>query len=67
MTDRHFTDSVVAIVMGTGIGMLLSVLGQKMLNNHYQKTCNDRPHHNLIYTQGFLGDQYYCIKDAYLK
>jgi hypothetical protein len=67
MTDRYFAHSVVAIVMGTGIGMLLSVFGQKMLNTHYQRTCNDRPHHNLIYVQGFLGDQYYCIKTAELR
>jgi hypothetical protein len=45
--------------------MLLSVAGQKMLNKHYQSTCHKHPHHNLIYVQGFLGDQYYCINKAH--
>ena len=47
--------------------MILSVIGQKMLNRHYQNTCNNIPKHNLIYTKGFLGDQYYCIKNAEYK
>ena len=67
MTNNHMVDSVLAIVMGTGIGMLLSIGGQKLLNNHYQSTCNSKPNYNLIYSQTILGDTYYCIKDAYLK
>ena len=57
---------IVAMVIGTGLGMLLSVTGQKMLNKHYQSTCPSRPNHQLIYIQGFLGDQYYCIHKTYL-
>ena len=67
MTNNHMFDSVFAVVLGTGVGMFLSVLGQKAINQHYKDTCNDRPNHNLIYTQGFLGDTYYCIKNAELK
>lgn len=67
MTKNYMLDATLAIVMGTGLGMLLSVGGQKLLNKHYQATCNSRPHHNLIYTQSFLGDAYYCINKAYLK
>jgi hypothetical protein len=67
MTDRYFVDSCVAIVLGAGAGMILSVIGQKMLNHHYQNTCNNLSNHNLIYTKGFLGDTYYCIKNSYLK
>jgi hypothetical protein len=66
MTKNHMFDSVLAFVMGTGIGLLLSVFGQKVLNKHYVNTCHTKPNHNLIYTQGFLGDTYYCIHDAHM-
>lgn len=58
------TDYFVTIVLGIGTGLLLSVGAQKLLNRHYQATCTDRPHHNLIYTSGFIGDTYYCVKGA---
>ena len=64
MSSNHFVDSCVVIVLGTGLGLLASVGAQKLLNSHYQATCPDRPHHNLIYTRGFLGDTYYCVKGA---
>jgi hypothetical protein len=67
MTRNHFVDSCVAIVIGLGTGLLLSVGAQKMLNRHYQATCHDRPGHNLIYVQGFLGDTYYCINSKYVN
>jgi hypothetical protein len=60
-------DATLALVLGTGVGMMLSVFGQKAINQHYKATCNSRPNHNLIYTQGFLGDTYYCIHNAELK
>lgn len=66
MRNHYFIDSCVAIVLGIGSGMLLSVGAQKILNSHYQATCNDRPGHNLIYTRAFLGDTYYCIETKYL-
>lgn len=67
MTKDYMFDATLAIVLGTGVGMMLSVFGQKAINQHYKATCNSRPNHNLIYTQGFLGDTYYCIKNAELK
>ena len=67
MTRNHFADSCVAIVIGLGTGLLLSVGAQKMLNRHYKATCHNQPGHNLIYTRSFLGDTYYCINNAYLK
>jgi hypothetical protein len=67
MTRNYFADSCVAIVIGLGTGLLLSVGAQKMLNKHYQATCHDRPGHNLIYVQGFLGDTYYCINSKYVN
>lgn len=67
MTNNYFVDSCVAIVLGTGIGLLLSVGAQKVLNKHYKATCHDQPGHNLIYTKGFLGDTYYCINSKYMN
>jgi hypothetical protein len=67
MTKHHMLDATLAIVMGIGIGFLLSAFGQKMLNKHYQTICHNNLNHNLIYTQGFLGDTYYCMNNAYLK
>jgi hypothetical protein len=67
MSNNHFFDSCVAIILGTSVGLLASVGAQKLLNRHYQATCHDRPGHNLIYTQGFLGDTYYCINSKYMN
>jgi hypothetical protein len=59
-------DSVIAITLGTGLGMILSVIGQKALNKHYINTCHDKPGHNLVLTRGFLGDTYFCINSQYI-
>jgi hypothetical protein len=67
MQRNYFSDACVALILGTGCGLLLSVGAQKMLNKHYQKTCHDRPGHNLIYVKGFLGDTYYCINAKYMN
>jgi hypothetical protein len=67
MTKHYMLDATLAIVMGIGTGLLLSVFGQKMLNKHYQATCQNKPTHNLIHTHSFLGDAYYCIHKGYLK
>jgi len=66
MTNNHLTDSVIAIVLGTGVGMILSVFGQKMVNQHYKDTCHEKPGHNLVLTRGFLGDTYFCIDSKYI-
>ena len=67
MQRNYFSDACVAIFCGTGLGLLLSVGAQKMLNKHYQATCHDQPGHNLIYTKSFLGDTYYCINSKYMN
>jgi len=67
MTTNHFVDSCVAIVLGTGCGFLLSIGGQKLLNQHYKRTCHEQPRRNLIYTKSFLGDTYYCIEAKYMN
>jgi hypothetical protein len=66
MNDNYFANSVLAIVMGTGAGMLLSAGAQQLLNKHYVKTCPAKPGHQLVYTQGFLGAAYYCLDKRYL-
>jgi len=67
MTKNYMVDATLALVIGTGVGMVLSVFGQKAINQHYKATCNLRPNHNLIYTKGFLGDVYYCIDTKYIN
>jgi hypothetical protein len=66
MNDNYFANSVLAIVMGIGAGMLLSAGAQQLLNKHYVKTCPAKPGHQLVYTQGFLGAAYYCLDKRYL-
>lgn len=63
----NFINPCVAVILGTGCGLLLSVGGQKVLNQYYKDTCNTRPKHNLVYTRGFLGDTYYCINSKYMN
>lgn len=55
-----------AIIIGSGAGMLLSVAGQKFLNQHYAKTCPLKPTHQLVMVTGFLGDTSYCIHKKYI-
>lgn len=67
MTKNHMVDSVLALVLGTGAGMVLSVIGQKLINQHYLTNCHKLPNHNLVYVDGFLGDTYYCLNKAQFK
>ena len=67
MQRNYFSDACVAIFCGTGLGLLLSVGAQKVLNRHYQATCNNQPGHNLIYVKSFLGDTYFCINSKYMN
>jgi len=57
---------VLAVILGTGVGMLLSVGGQKALNAHYIKICPAKPMHHLVMITSFIGDSYYCIHKKYL-
>lgn len=59
---NEFGQACLAMVLGTGIGMLISVAAQKAINIHYLRTCHNQPSKNLIYTKSFLGDTYYCLK-----
>ena len=57
---------ILAIIMGTGAGMLMTVAGQKLLNQHYQNTCPSKPTHQLVHITSFIGDTYYCLDKRYL-
>ena len=57
---------ILAIVMGTGAGMLLSVGGQKLLNQHYQETCPSKFTHQLVSITSFIGDADYCVDKRWL-
>ena len=57
---------ILAIVMGTGAGMLMTVVGQQQLNRHYQQTCLFKPTHQLVHITSFIGDTYYCLDKRYL-
>jgi hypothetical protein len=57
---------IIAIIMGTGAGMLMTVAGQKLLNQHYQQTCPSKPNHQLVHITSFIGDTYYCINKNWL-
>jgi hypothetical protein len=57
---------ILAIIMGTGAGMLMTVAGQKLLNQHYQQTCPSKPNHQLVHITSFIGDTYYCINKNWL-
>ena len=66
MQRNELTDACIALTLGTGIGMILSVFGQKMINQHYKNTCHEQPGHNLVLSRGFLGDTYFCINSKYI-
>lgn len=51
-----------AFVMGIGIGALMCVFGQKMINHIEQQECKSKPSHVLIHmTNSFVGDATYCV------
>ncbi len=52
--------------MGTGIGMLLSAGGQKLLNQHVLKTCPSKPGYQVVMLNGPVGVAYYCLDKRYL-
>jgi len=64
--NNHFTHACLAMVLGVGSGILLSVAGQKMLNQHTIKTCPSKPGHQLVMISGFVGDAFYCMDKRYI-
>ena len=55
-----------AVLVGTGVGMLLAVGGQKLINQHQSTHCLQKTQHQLVMITSFLGDTYYCIHKSYL-
>ena len=66
MTKNYMLDATLTIVMGMGLGMLLAVGGQKLINAHYQETCRSHKGHALVIITSFFGDAYYCLDKRYL-
>lgn len=60
---NDFIYVVLAMILGVSSGILLSVFIQRRLNEHYIKTCTDKPHHQLVMVDGVLGTAYYCIRN----
>jgi hypothetical protein len=54
-------NAYLALTVGTGIGMLLAVGSQKLINQYYTKHCPQKADHQLVMITSFLGDAYYCI------
>ena len=50
-----------AIIVGSGLGMLLAISGQKLINQHQSTQCLQKTDHQLVMITSFLGDTYYCI------
>lgn len=61
MNNNHFQMSCLAMVLGTGIGMLLAAGGQKFINRYQLKHCPQKPGHQLVMLTSFVGDAYYCL------
>ena len=67
MKSDSLLTPVLAVVMGTGLGMLLSVAGQKMINAHAIENCWRSPQRQLVYIHLFQGDAWYCVDKRYLN
>jgi len=61
------TNLFVGVVMGIGLGGLLSVAGQKHLNQRAIETCNAQPdYHRVVTLTSWVGDAKYCMHTRYL-
>jgi hypothetical protein len=55
------------MLVGTGIGSLLCVAGQRQLNIQEVERCFNKPTHQLITMRSWIGTAQYCIHKKYLK
>ena len=67
MKSDSLLTPVLAVVMGTGLGMLLSVASQKVLNAHTLENCWRTPQRQLVHLHLFQGDAWYCVDKRYLN
>jgi hypothetical protein len=65
--NRELFQPVLAILLGTGIGGLLCVAGQRQLNIFEVERCFNKPTHQLITIRTWIGTAQYCIHKKYLK
>jgi len=59
-------ESVLAILLGTGLGFFLSVGAQNALNKHSVAVCPTKPTHQLVIITSLIGDAYHCVHKKYL-
>ena len=58
-TQLNYTtmrESVLAILLGTGLGFFLSVGAQNALNKHSVAVCPTKPTHQLVIITSLIGD-----------
>jgi hypothetical protein len=67
MNSNSLLSPVLAVVMGTSLGMLLSVAGQKMINAHAIENCWRTPNRQLVYIRAIQGDVWYCLNKKHLN
>ena len=57
-----------AVILGIGFGSLVSVVGQKHLNELAIKTCKAQPdYHRLVTLTSWVGDAKHCMHIRYLN
>jgi len=65
--NNSLLSPVLAVIIGTGLGMALSVVGQKMINAQAIDNCWRTPHRQLVYLHLFQGDAWYCVDKKHLN
>jgi len=65
--NNSLLSPVLAVIIGTGLGMALSVVGQKMINAQAIDNCWRTPHRQLVYLHLFQGDVWYCVDKKHLN
>jgi len=65
--NNSLLSPVLAVIIGTGLGMALSVVGQKMINAQAIDNCWRTPHRQLVYLRLFQGDAWYCVDKKHLN
>ena len=65
--NRELFQPVLAMLVGTGIGSLLCVAGQRQLNIFEVERCFNKPTHQLVTMRSWIGTAQHCIHKKYLK
>ena len=64
---NSFFAVILSTVVGTGLGNLMCVAGQKYLNQRAIETCNAQPdYHRVVTLTSWVGDAKSCIHIRYL-